>query len=229
MPPFRLELPEKQVRVRKTCILFTKRGFAPEVKTTDWEKHQESLPKDNDPYCPGSLNYHLSHYNRLGNGPSEPFNTSTYTASEQVHARDSVRKLFHIPNKYMVNYYTYNDTLACETDLCNRTCPETCAANFSTTMQKSYKPPHPYVMERLSFPKVPFLLHRRYKWNTNPQDSPYPFYDDGELGQIKQIQQIKRSKMISYNPLTALNSDGSAQPPEYKQRYLEIDYEKYKV
>ncbi|KAB0798643.1 hypothetical protein PPYR_09636 [Photinus pyralis] len=228
MPPFRLEPLERQVRVRKTCILFTKGTYRPEVKNTDWEKYQESLPKDNDPYCPGNLNYHLSHYNRIGNGPEEPFETTTYSTTEQVHARDSVRKLFHIPNKYMVNYYTYNNTLACDSDARNKICPETCAASYSTTMQKSYKPPHPYVMERLSFPKAPFLLHRRYKWKNNAQTSPHTFYDEREIDEIKQIQCIKRSKMISYNPLTALNSDGSTPPTERNQRCVEMDYNKYK-
>ncbi|KAK4879214.1 hypothetical protein RN001_007360 [Aquatica leii] len=207
MPEFRLEQAPRPEKVRPIRLLYPKNEYRPGIKISDWEKYEESLPKDTSPYCPGSLNYHLSHYKRLGIGPDEPFVTETHHMLSQHNLKNEVARLFHIPNKYMVNYYTYTDTLACEVDLSDKICPAVCAGSFDTTMQKSYPPPYPYMMQRFSFATPPFMLHRKHKWRTS--DSAYKFHDDCYIKELQELQCIKKSKTASFNPMTLMNTDGT--------------------
>ncbi|KAF2882407.1 hypothetical protein ILUMI_23777 [Ignelater luminosus] len=223
-PAFRLELPEKKIGKPEPRIFYTKNEYQPIVKITDWEKQLESAPIDNDPYCPGSLNYFLSHYNRIGNAPDEPLTTTTRSVLDQIYMKDKLDQLYkNNPNKYMVNYFTYKDTLACEVDLNDKTCPRLCAESYATTMQRSYPPPYPYPMQRFSFPTIPFLQNRRYKWTQDPNLSKYKFYDDGLCEEIKGIQKIKGFRSKSYDPSRAINTDGTL-PPERTQKCFELEF-----
>lgn len=104
-----MELPDKNVAKREPRVFFTKNNFQPAIKITDWEKHQEGLPIDKDPYCPGNLDYFLSHYNRIGNGPDEPLSTTVQIMLNQAYDKTEVELLHHIPYQYMINYFTYKE------------------------------------------------------------------------------------------------------------------------
>lgn len=68
--------------------------------------HLESYPKDNDPYCPGRLNYFLSHYNQLANLPQEPYQSET--SSKIVSELHGNKILIAESNKSLINFYSYS-------------------------------------------------------------------------------------------------------------------------
>lgn len=86
-------------------MLYTKKQYNKDVKVTDWEMHLESYPRDNDPYCPGKLNYFLSHYNRLGIMAEEPFQSETSRMLLELYKKQVPKPE---PNKYLLNFYTYS-------------------------------------------------------------------------------------------------------------------------
>ncbi|KAF5273630.1 hypothetical protein FQR65_LT04629 [Abscondita terminalis] len=212
-PVFKLEnIPRGVIHRKPTRSISYKERYSPGVKTTGWYDYEETLPRDNNPYCPGSLNLHLAHYNKLGTESKPSYVTETRSMQSQVYLKNNVDKLFRMPFRYMVNYYTYTDTLACETNSSEKLCPVVCADPYDTSMKIAYTPPYPYVMERFAFPVIPHLLHRKYRWTSNVQECPYKFRDDAYLKELKDSQCIKKSKMISYNPMTMKYSDGSSFP-----------------
>lgn len=124
----------------------------------------ESYPRDNDPYCPGKLNYSLSHYNRLGAMPEEPLQSETSRMLNEVYEKQVPKPDMH---KYLINFYSYSksvkksyfvgkialfrfcsecrpkEALICPTD--------TRSADYNTTMQTSYTMPFPYQMQRVNY------------------------------------------------------------------------------
>lgn len=75
------------------------------MKVTDWEMYLESYPRDNDPYCPGKLNYSLSHYNRLGAMPDKPFQSETSRMLSELYEKQVPTPEL---NKYLINLYSYS-------------------------------------------------------------------------------------------------------------------------
>lgn len=78
------------------------------MKISDWERYLESHPHDNDPYCPGNLNYFLAHYNQLGHQDNpDRFKSVTQLMLEQItrkHEWEYIKK-----HKPFINFYTYKE------------------------------------------------------------------------------------------------------------------------
>lgn len=105
-----LEPPDRQPHTkRQQKILFTKGTYNKDVKITDWERYLESHPLDNDPYCPGSLNYFLAHHNHLGVQPNDPlrFKSVTHSMLEQIH--DKQDSFVRNEQKHIFNFYTFKE------------------------------------------------------------------------------------------------------------------------
>lgn len=132
----------------------------------------ESYPRDNDPYCPGKLNYFMSHYNRIGATPDEPLQSET---SRMLTERFEKRGPITEPNRYLTNFYSYSECVYWKWQnffwivFCSDTKPKesaTCPADISpdyiTTMQNSYTMPFPYKMQRVKLfvflEKIIFLV-----------------------------------------------------------------------
>lgn len=66
----------------------------------------ESYPRDNDPYCPGQLNYFMPHYKRMGATPDEPLQSETSRMLSELYEKKSP---ITEPNKYLINFYSYSE------------------------------------------------------------------------------------------------------------------------
>ncbi|KAF5288581.1 hypothetical protein FQA39_LY15360 [Lamprigera yunnana] len=200
----KLEISEPKDRWIQPChYIYGKNVYRPKIKITNWEFYDESQPRDHNPYCLGNLNYHSSHYDRLGRLSLKPLVSESHQMLDQIHLKEDVTQLDQIPYKYMVNYYTYTDTSACKTEL-----PEKCKSDvyalttFQSITKKDYKPPQPYVMK---------------KWD-NETNSPSKYFDDNYIEQLRNVQCIKNSKMKSFDPMTLKYTDGTI-PPERQHVY----------
>lgn len=223
MPPFRLEHTEKPPERRsQSRILYTKAEYQKGVLVSDWEKRTQMFPIDNDPYCPGSLNFLLPHYNSFGVSPKEPLTTTTRQMLEQVYQTEHLKRLNDNKNKKMVNYYTYKDTAACGREKVKPFCPTLCAESYISTMQQSYPPPYPYVMKRLSI-QTPSLSENRRVSLKNQTQSTEKFLDDDYLEQICRMRSAKKSRDVSFNPCTLTNTDGTI-PYERVQKCFPLDF-----
>lgn len=105
MPPFKLEFPDRRpTHSRQVQLLYTKNLYSEGVKARNWNRRLEYRPIDADPYCPGSQNYFVAHYNRFGTGKEDQFKTTTQEMLEQIHTKEDL-----IPNKLLANYYLYDE------------------------------------------------------------------------------------------------------------------------
>lgn len=219
MPRFilqhQLQPPERRNQSR---VVYTKGDYQNKVLTSDWERRYEKHPVDNDPYCPENPNYQLSHYNSFGVSPKEPLTTTTRLMLEQVYHTEHLKRLSYNKNKKMVNYYTAKDTRACDGEKLKPFCPTLCAESYMTTMQQSYRPPYPYVMQRLALPVPPPMESRRVTLK-NPTQSSLKFLDDDYLEQICRMRNTKKRRNVSFNPCTLLNTDGSIPYERVQGRY----------
>ncbi|XP_044267082.1 uncharacterized protein LOC123012915 [Tribolium madens] len=197
MPPFRLEAPERlPTHSRKPQIIYTKNLYSEGVKVEYWQELLEHHPIDVDPYCQGKVNYFLSHYHRLGTRDDKSFRTTTGDMLQQVFIKDKI-----YPTKKMKSFYTFNENAECLTKYPESQCRMICADEFLTSMQHSYQMPRPYVMQRLGFPKIPFMRNEKYRHDP-PDLSSEKFYGDSFGRETCQLQKYKGFRTVSYNPMT---------------------------
>ncbi|XP_022919205.1 uncharacterized protein [Onthophagus taurus] len=200
-PEFRLDLTVPRDEVIKN-VLFTKRTYSLPVKVEDWDQFRDTLPFDEDPYCPGSINLFKSHYKHLGFDEQPPYITETMDMLSQ---RYKPSRFTPSNRKHMMTYMSYKDLLPCGSH--NEFCLSTTFNDYGTTMQTSYTPPFPYAMERLSTPKLPHLKNRIFKYD-NPEFSEHTFYDEGFHEKSQELQRIKSDRSRSYNFCKGVYSDG---------------------
>ncbi|RZC33134.1 uncharacterized protein BDFB_004826, partial [Asbolus verrucosus] len=200
-----LEAPERgPVHSRRPKILYTKNSYSEGVKYRRWQELLEYKPIDVNPFChDGKVNQFLSHYNRLGTRHDGIYSTTTRDMLEQVLIKNRMT-----PEKLMTNYYTYNDNAECLTAYEDGGCPIPCANEFLSTMKHSYQVPRPYVMQRLAFPKIPFLQNRKFK-QEEPYTSPTKFYGENYYKDTCQLQKYKGRRWVSYNPCTGNYTDST--------------------
>lgn len=205
--PYRPDYLERYKKANK--MLYPKNVYNNMVKVADWEGYLGALPYDVNPYCPGSQNYFLSHYKRLGSQQDEPFSTTTQDMLEQIYTKKNEK--LHIPTRLkMLNYLNFNDVAPCTSpDEKFQFCIQEPINDWMTTMQESYSNPLQCPMKGPSFPPIPFLKYRKIKSEGN-QLSDEQFYDEGVPDSLEILQKYKSDQQISYNPMTEMYSDGAA-------------------
>lgn len=101
---FQLEWSKSKPQDKQRRSIFYAKGiYNKNVKITNWEQYLEAFPHDNDPYCPGSMNYFLSHYNKFGNeSEDDRYQTITHIMLNQIKEKKDISEC-QLP-KHMINF-----------------------------------------------------------------------------------------------------------------------------